>query len=279
MTELRERLSVDDVELAWDRWGDAIGTPLVLCHGFTGCAHDFALSIPALAQRRPVLAVDHRGHGSSTKTHNASGYTVARLTADLVAWLEATAGGPVDLLGHSMGGRLAMWLTVQRPDLVRSLILMDTSATSFVPDNATREMTRAFLGRFDPTRGLPNLVELGRGPEQALIDATTPDDWRAEMDRLRADFDPWAFQSLGLELSDDTDTSLLEHLGETTCPVTVIVGSLDHPLSEQAPQLTGVFAHGEMVVIDGAYHSPQLTHPGPWLAAVEAHLARVNDQS
>ena len=276
MTELRDRFSVDDVDLAWDRWGDAAGTPLVLCHGFTGCAHDFALQVPALAGGRRVLALDHRGHGSSTKTHDASGYTFARLTADLVAWIESTANQPVDLLGHSMGGRLAMLFAVHRPDLLRSLVLMDTSATSFVTDKATREMTTAFLGRFDPTRGLPDLVKLGDGPEQVLIDAATSDDWRAEMARLRADFDPWAFQSLGLELAGDTDTAFLEQLRAVTCPVTVIVGSLDQPLADQAVALTDVFADGELVVIDGAYHSPQLTHPKAWLAAVEGHLARVS---
>ena len=62
-------------------------------------------------------------------------YTIDQLTADLIAFLETVGGGPVDLLGHSMGGRVVMGVAVRRPDLVHSLILMDTSAWSFMPDD------------------------------------------------------------------------------------------------------------------------------------------------
>ena len=62
---------------------------------------------------------------------------------------------------------------------------------------------------------------------------------------------------------------------EISCPVTVIVGEHDHPLVDQAPALSAEVADGRLVIIDGAYHSPQLTHPDEWRAAVEAHLTRV----
>jgi len=50
------------------------------------------------------------------------------------------------------------------------------------------------------------------------------------------------------------------------------VGEQDHPLVDQAPDLAAEVANGRLAVIDGAYHSPQLTHREAWLAAVEAHL-------
>jgi pimeloyl-ACP methyl ester carboxylesterase len=105
---VRERFEVDGVELAWDRWGPDDGTPLVLCHGYSGSADDFALNIPDLARTRRVLALDHRGHGRSTKTHDGASYGLDRLAADLTTWLTTGAGRPVDLLGHSMGGRIVL---------------------------------------------------------------------------------------------------------------------------------------------------------------------------
>ena len=48
--------------------------------------------------------LDQRGHGHSTKTGTLEGYSVDQLSRDLAAFLEAVGGGPVDLLGHSMGG-------------------------------------------------------------------------------------------------------------------------------------------------------------------------------
>jgi len=66
-----------------------------------------------------------------------------------------------------------------------------------------------------------------------------------------------------------------EQLASITCPVTVIVGSNDHPLADQAPELAAEVADGRLTIIEGAYHSPQLTHGDQWRAAVEGHLARV----
>ena len=86
-----------------------------------------------LARRRRVVTYDHRGHGYSTKVGSLDGYTIQQLADDLAAFLDAVGGGPVDLLGHSMGGRVVMTMVLERPDLVRSLILMDTSAWSFQP--------------------------------------------------------------------------------------------------------------------------------------------------
>lgn len=61
-TEPGRTFEVEGFRLAWDVWGRGDGSPLVLVHGFSGSAHDFALHIPALAEDRRVLAIDHRGH-------------------------------------------------------------------------------------------------------------------------------------------------------------------------------------------------------------------------
>jgi pimeloyl-ACP methyl ester carboxylesterase len=73
----------------------------------------------------------------------------------------------------------------------------------------------------------------------------------------------------------DDGRSLRVNLPSITCPTTVIAGQHDHPLVDQAPELAGEVADGRLTVIPGAYHSPQLTHPSEWRAAVEAHLAWV----
>ena len=176
---LREHFDVDGIELAWDRWGPDAGTPLVFCHGYSGSADDFALSIPTFAEERPVFAVDHRGHGRSTKTQDEAAYRIDRLADDLAAWLTACAGAPVDLLGHSMGGRIVLQVALDHPELVRSLVLMDTSARNFIPDPEIVKALVGFLEQFDPERGLPSSVGQGVGPEQDLIDAALPDDVRS----------------------------------------------------------------------------------------------------
>lgn len=269
------RISVNGVELAWDTWGDeTTAPPLVLCHGFVGSSFDFALQVEALTADRQVVALDQRGHGLSEKTHDAATYSVAQLSADLVAFIESTTSPPVDLLGHSLGGRVVLGVVLQRPELVRSLILMDTSAWSFLPeDPQLREMMGGFLERFDPADELPDPTSM-RGPEDDLIEAETPESWRDHKLDLYRSFDAYAFKALGSELFSSQSLSVRDRLPEITCPVTVLVGENDHPFVDQAPALAAELPDGRLAVIDGAYHSPQLTHPEAWRAALGVHLAR-----
>ena len=274
-TELSQRFTVDDVSLAWDRWGTSTGSPpFLLCHGFSGSAHDFALSIEDLAAGREVLALDHRGHGRSEKLGTVTRYSMDRLADDLIALIDAQAGGPVDLLGHSMGGAISLRLTLARPDLVRSLILMDTSGWSFVPkDSPLAAIMAGFIAAYDPTAGLPDLTALPN-PEKPLVEAATPAAWQARKLEMDAAFDPYAMKALGEELFTDSSQWIRARLAEISCPVTVIVGEHDHPFVDQAEELAAAVPDGRLTVIGGAYHQPQLTHRGEWTAAVEAHLAR-----
>ncbi len=272
-----EIFHVNGVDLAWSERGSGpTGVPtLVLCHGYTGSALDFALVVDVLAADRRVVTLDQRGHGHSTKTGHLEGYTLEQLTADLVAFVETVGEGPVDLLGHSMGGRVVMGVALARPDLVRSLVLMDTSAWSFLPpDEEIRGLVHGFINAFDPADGMPTTLSLG-GPEEALIEASTPGRWRKEKDAVFAGMDSYAVKALGSELMGDAaddDRSLRARLPSIACPTTVIVGEHDHPLVDQARELADEVADGRLTVISGAYHSPQLTHALQWRGAVEAHL-------
>jgi len=279
MTQTAESqsLHVNGVDLAWSARGRTLeGTPaFVLVHGFTGSSHDFALEVDALATQRRVVTLDQRGHGHSSKAGALDGYTIEQLVADLAGFLEAVGDGPVDLLGHSMGGRVALGLVLSRPDLVRSLILMDTSAWSFMPpDEALRTMVSTYITDFDPSQGMPTTLSFG-GPEDVLIEAAVPAAWQKEKEAIFAGMDAYAVKAFGMALMADVadgETSLRADLPSVTCPTTVIVGEHDHPLVDQAPDLASEVADGRLSVIEGAYHSPQLTHPDLWRAAVEEHL-------
>ena len=83
-------------------------------------------------------------------------------------------------------GADALRFTLARPDLVRSLILMDTSGWSFRPtDPLMDQLMSGFLAAFDPAGGLPDLTAM-RNAEDDLIEARTPADW---LDDQLATFD------------------------------------------------------------------------------------------
>ena len=91
LTDASRTLPVNGVDLAWSEQG-AGGTTLVLCHGFTGSSHDFALEVDALAGKRRVVTLDQRGHGHSTKTGTLQGYSIPQLSSDLAGFLDAVGG-------------------------------------------------------------------------------------------------------------------------------------------------------------------------------------------
>ena len=272
--ELTRTFDVDGFSLAWDEWGSGDGPPLVLIHGFSGSAHDFDLHIDALAADRRVLAIDHRGHGRSTNSLDEATYTIDHILDDVIAWLAASVDGPVDLLGHSMGGRVALRFALSCREMLHSMILMDTTAWSFaVDDPEVLEMITGYFSSLGPdsTMGQPP-----ESPETSLIAAATPRDWQLRKSALSAAFDPMAAKALGLALFGDTLQPVDHLLGDIDAPVTVIAGEHDHPYVDHAPALAEGVVRGELSVIEGAYHSPQLTHPAQWLAAVRSHLERVD---
>jgi 2-succinyl-6-hydroxy-2,4-cyclohexadiene-1-carboxylate synthase len=261
-----------EAELVWHEYG--AGPTLVLCHGYTGSSLDFVLQVDALAEEthRRVVTLDLRGHGQSPQYGDLESYSIQLLADDLIALLDKVGNGPVDLLGHSMGGQVALHTVLQRPDLINSLILMDTSAWSFKqPDEGIAAMVAKAIEKFDPAKGMPKSMAF-ESPETALIAAHVPTEWQEEKDASVAGMDPYAAKALGMELLSDGVTSIRPRLSEIAHTTTVLVGQNDHPLVDQAPDLTAELPNATLTVIEGAYHSPQLTHPDQWRAAIVEHL-------
>lgn len=99
---------------------------LILSHGLLWSGHLFHKQVAFLKDHYQVITYDHRGQGRSEVT--PGGYDMDQLYEDAIALIEALGTGPVHFGGLSMGGFVAMRLAARRPDLVRSLILMETSA-------------------------------------------------------------------------------------------------------------------------------------------------------
>ncbi|MEU0940011.1 alpha/beta fold hydrolase [Embleya sp. NPDC005971] len=245
--------------------------PLLLLHGFAGSLADWDGVAPLLARDRRVLAYDHRGHGDSTKFADRAAYTFDHLSADLGGFVERVLPEPIDLLGHSMGGVLALRYTLAHPDRVRSLVLMDTAAepTSTPLLRVLSGGMNAVVGRF----GLAPLLTLLKPFSRPPAGATAEDLARRERQtRAITGMDPAAF--VGCAQALGTYPSLVGRLAEISCPVTVVVGEHDRRLRGAAEQFAAGIRGAELRVVAGAKHSPQTERPQAWLAAVREHLAR-----
>ena len=131
---------------------EALGPPgapvLMLLHGWSATADlNWHPYFDALSRHFRVIAIDHRGHGRSTNSRSEETYTVDHILDDVIDWLSHTIDSePVDMLGHSMGGRVALRFALARREQLNSLILMDTTAWQFgFDDPAIAEMTIGFF--------------------------------------------------------------------------------------------------------------------------------------
>jgi pimeloyl-ACP methyl ester carboxylesterase len=271
-------LAINGVDLAYEDFGHG-ERAFVLVHGFTGFRDDFREHLPALAPLARTIVYDHRGHGESTHTGDPTSYSFAQLVDDLRALLAALDVRRCDLLGHSMGGMIALRFALAYPERVASLVLMDTAARA--PDHMPRAPLAA-AGAIARADGMATLAELLCA--RAADDPSRPEAerrlehelgaafWERRRRRLTA-MDPEAFAVLALELVDHTP--LDARLAAIRCPTLVMVGDQDSGFLAPSDELACAIPGASKVVIPGAAHSPQLENPSAWIRAISEHLARV----
>ena len=117
-------LEADGIRFAYRRFGNPVGAPTVLLQHFMGNLENYDPAITdALAMGREVILTDNAGVGLST---GSAPETVNGMALDAAALIDALRLEQVDLYGFSMGGYVAQQITIDRPELVRRLILVGT---------------------------------------------------------------------------------------------------------------------------------------------------------
>ncbi|OZB16334.1 MAG: alpha/beta hydrolase [Rhodobacterales bacterium 34-62-10] len=107
-------------------------TPLLIAHGLYGSARNWGVIAKRLSDTRTVIAVDMRNHGQSAWSDSHSYTDMAKDLAQVIR----AQGGPMAVLGHSMGGKAAMMLALLNPDLVTRLIVGDIAPVPYTHDQS-----------------------------------------------------------------------------------------------------------------------------------------------
>ncbi len=113
------------VELAF--LDEGLGAPMVLVHGFASSKEvnwvqpGWFATLQSVGRR--VIAFDNRGHGGSSKLYDPADYHTTKMAADVAALLDHLQIERADVMGYSMGARIAAFLALAHPDRVRSMVL------------------------------------------------------------------------------------------------------------------------------------------------------------
>ncbi len=235
------------------------GAPLVLLHGLFGRSGNFGVVQRRMAERGRVIALDLRNHGDSP---HAEGMGYAVMAEDVRQTLAAMGALPATVMGHSMGGKVAMALALTRPEAVTKLIVSDIAPVASPP--RFRGIATAMLGltaglsRVEASAALAPAVE-DAGLRQFLLQNWRPGGgWRIGLAEIAA----------GLATIEDWPVIEAAPYGG---PALFIVGGKSDFIGEaDRPVIRRLFPSARFVTLRNAGHWVHADDPEGFLAVLQA---------
>ena len=270
------RVAVDGVEIAYVDEGprDAPATPMLLVHGLGATLDHWALAVPPFARERRVLALDLPGFGRSAKPDAA--YSPEEFVAALRGFAAAVGLDRFVLVGHSMGGAISAELTLEHPELVERLVLVDAAGMTRMPTGLLDYLVERFEQSVDPGRIVlpPRLVRamvklvfyekvaFAERNVMRILASMSEEDWP---DRVR---------SFVRSVSGLSRSRVRHRLAEIRVPTLIVWGARDRVLPlRHGRRLHAGIDGSRLVVFARTGHCPQIERPAPFCEAVDAFLA------
>jgi len=257
------------VPLHTTSYGDH-GSRIAFCHGLFGQGRNWTQHAKALAADHRVLLVDMPDHGRSPWSERIDLVTAAEQVAELLG-----ADDPVALVGHSMGGKIAMVLALRHPELVDRLCVVDVAPVAY-------EHASEFVRYIDAMLAIDLTTLADRGePDRALQEAVPDDVVRGFLlQNLRREGDDWRWQpnlELLREEIDEVGGWPAESLDETSSydgPVLWIGGSESRYVqNDYAAAMERYFPRVRRVTIKGAGHWVHSEQPAVFLEVLRRFIS------
>lgn len=243
-------LHTNGINLKYDEQGQ--GEPLLFLHGLGSQGEDWGFQVPFFASHYRVVTVDLRGHGESDKP--AGPYSVSMMADDVVGLLDALKIESAHIVGLSMGGMIAFQLVVDRPERVRSMVIVNSGPALVARGLGEwlRIQQRLLLARlFGPSRtGVFLSKRLFPKPDQEAIREQFVERWALN--------DPDAYLAA---LRAIVGWSVMERIGEIRCPVLVISGDRDYTPQDVKEAYTARIPGAQFLVVEDSGHATPVDQP------------------
>lgn len=270
------KLRVNGTELHYEDSGPAkSGETIVFSHGLLWSTELFEAQARDLAGEYRCIRYDHRGQGQSADDPRRC-IDMGTVTADAVALIETLAKPPVHFVGLSMGGFVGMRIGARRPELLRSLALLETSADPEPDENVPKYRVLNAVARTLGAGVVTNQVLpilFGRSSLENPELARERQKWRAAMRRNRRSI--WRAVNGVLERED-----VYPELRRIKAPTLVVVGEEDTAtVPAKARRIQQAIAGSRLVEIPRAGHSSPVEQPEAVTRALREFLKSVGKAS
>ncbi|MEZ4519613.1 MAG: alpha/beta hydrolase [Chloroflexota bacterium] len=222
------------------------GEPVLMLHGLGSQAADWQLQLPILSKSYRVIVPDVRGHGMSPKPPGP--YTMTMMSADVLALLKRLDLDAVHVIGLSMGGMIGFQMAVDRPEIVRSLVVVN-STPDLVPRTLGQHLQaqqRLWLARLAQPRRTGEFLsrKLFPKPEQEPFREMLVTQWAAN--------DKAAYMAA---MEACIGWSVLPDVGNIRCPVLVVSGDRDYLPLEAKRMYTDMMPNARLEVVADSGHA------------------------
>ncbi len=262
-------IRVNGAALYYEEHGTGPET-IVFAHGLFWSCRLYDEQVAALKERYRCVAFDFRGLGQSEATRD--GYDMETLSEDAAALIVTLQCAPCHFVGLSMGGFIGLRLAARRPELLRSLILLGTSADPEPSENVLQFRLMSIVVRW---LGLG--VVVNRGMPLMFGQKFLHDPARAELRRewrrrLSSNHGVGASRAV---MGVITRQGVRDELGKIRVPTLILVGDQDVgvPLPHSQRLHEGI-AGSQLVIIPGAGHGSTVEEPAAVNAAISEFLER-----
>ena len=268
-------LAVNGTTIWYER--DGVGTPCLVLHGGLGVDHTFyRRTLQPLTESLDLVFLDHRGNGRSGRPAIDT-ITIEQLADDAAAVARELGFEQALVFGHSYGGFVAQELTLRHPDLVRALMLIDTTPGQL----GTGETEDDYRGEPPPPGVMEAFSQLPETDEQMAAGMPAIVPWylhRANVDDAISLFDQTIYSrdAMVQGFVSLASWSSVDRLPTISVPTLVTAGR--HDLFTSAPQADRIadrIPQAERVVFEESGHMPWLDEPDAFFAAVNGWLDRV----
>ncbi len=263
-------VNINGVKLNYEVAGQ--GETVIFLHGYTGSTQDWENQIPALSPKYRVIALDNRGHGKSAAPSREEEYSMPVFTDDVFALLKVLDIKKCCLVGHSLGGFIALQFALKYPDMLASLVLVDTSSGQFYRDPDFAQL-RQKLDELARTQGMEAAFEYDAANNPQRIARFQKHPELREVSRckvLMTSVDGYIYAPRAI----GQWPPVTPRLSEIKVPTLIYWGDEDLPFSEPARILKRGIAGSELVTVKGVGHSPHEEAPGVFNEALFKFLGK-----